>query len=198
MKIEGQYLWRDFLQAQRLNTKPHFLTKIIQVIILLFGIALIIFVLLRKELAEYIPLAGVIIIAFLTIISINYLYIPYQIKKLFMQNKGGQLPFVMEIEEKTINIRNEMSNSTRLFSDYIKWKEDEKIITLYISDNMFTMIPKRFLSDEQILLIEETLRNNKVRKETFRLFDLAHIIFFTLFILFVVYEILRIVIAFIS
>jgi hypothetical protein len=68
----------------------------------------------------------------------------------------------MEISEDGIYLRNQITQETRSWGVFTKWKEDQKIIVLYHSDVMFTMLPKRLLTDECNKFVREQLEKNGI------------------------------------
>ena len=83
-------------------------------------------------------------------------------KKIFAQQKELHLPFKIQISETGVYFENSLSQTTRPWNMFTKWKEDQKIMVLYHSDLMFSMLPKRLLTTEIIDFVREQLKKNNV------------------------------------
>ncbi|OEU69723.1 MAG: hypothetical protein BA864_14435 [Desulfuromonadales bacterium C00003093] len=160
--IHGQLSSDDYLQSVLLNLKP--IRKIFSIIATVF--ILMFLVLLISNWAQ-----AIMIIVYIIPIAIipfafavwRYLLLPRKINRIFNQQKELGSPFIMEISEDYFRISNEYGQSNRPWSDFIKWKENKHVFSLYHSDVMLTVIPKRLLiNQEQINNLQNILSNNIV------------------------------------
>ncbi len=89
---------------------------------------------------------------------------PYQITRMYNQQKDLSSPFEIELTEEGYNINNSYGSGRMPWKDFVKWKADEKIFLLYRNDTMFNMIPRRLLQDEtDVMYLLNQLRDNNVK-----------------------------------
>ena len=84
------------------------------------------------------------------------LVIPFYAKRHFKQNKALKNEISVQFSEQGINFKGESGESTLQWSYIHKWKYDKGIYLLYITNNMFHIIPQRALTNESNL---DTLLN---------------------------------------
>ena len=160
--IHGQLSSDDYLQSVLLNLKPiRKIFSIIATIFILMFLALIIsnWAQAIMIIVYFIPIA---IIPFAFTVW-RYLLLPRKINRIFNQQKELGSPFNMEISEDYFRMSNEYGQSNRPWADFIKWKENKHVFSLYHSDVMLTVIPKRlFNNQEQINTFRNILSNNIV------------------------------------
>ena len=161
MSIKGELQWTDYLQAQLLHMKSGKLTSIflygiLSLLILGFlGIALLsIFGLIQFE----VLLPPLIFIGLFLLY--RYILLPRQVKKIFFQQKELSSPFELEITDEGLKASNEFGNSIRPWDHFTKWKENRELFLLYHSDLMYSIVPKRFLSDTHQI---ETIKNYLIK-----------------------------------
>jgi hypothetical protein len=80
---------------------------------------------------------------------IQYLSIPLNAKRQYKQNHAFKNEIHMTIFEQGINFKSESGESKLLWSDIHKWKNGNGVYLLYITSNMFHMVPSRELSNEK-------------------------------------------------
>lgn len=80
--------------------------------------------------------------------SIHLLFIPFNAKKQYSQNRALRFEITMSLLEQGINFKGDSGESNLLWSDIHKWKYGKGIYLLYITSNMFHMVPSRALSNE--------------------------------------------------
>jgi YcxB-like protein len=83
---------------------------------------------------------------------------PFNAKKQFKENKLIKHEIDIEIEESGIRFSNNAGMSFINWSDFLKWKAGNGMYLLYITSNMFQMIPFRAISDLE--LFNEQLAKN--------------------------------------
>jgi hypothetical protein len=175
MNITGKFEWQDYMQSVRLNYKTHIFTTIFWTLIFLMAIFILLFSLIFQEFSHYsifaIILFAIIILSIMITLVNNFIVIPINTKKYFYQDKELQIPFIMEIENETLTLKNEESVSIRKWIDFIKWRKDKNIIMLYISDIKFIMLPKRMLTQEQQENIINILNKNNIKEDKIRIWD---------------------------
>jgi len=88
-----------------------------------------------------------------------YLLIPFHAKRQYRQRRGIRNEIFMSTSGHGINFKGESGESKLLWSDIHKWKVGKGIYLLYVSSNMYHMVPCRALSNENEL---STLLNEHV------------------------------------
>jgi hypothetical protein len=77
--------------------------------------------------------------------------LPRRSRRLFAQQKNLQRPLRFSWDEQGLAWVNESGSGRTAWSDYIKWRENERVFLLYLSDVMFQMLPKRAFADGERL-----------------------------------------------
>ena len=80
-----------------------------------------------------------------------YLIIPFNAKRQFKQNRALRGEMVLSLSEQEVGLKAETGESKLQWGDVHKWKHSGGIYLLYITSNMFHMIPSRALDDENEL-----------------------------------------------
>lgn len=83
--------------------------------------------------------------------AVLYLLIPFKAKRQYMQHRALKNEIHMALSEQGINFKSESGESKLQWSDIHKWKNGEGIYLLYITSNMFHIVPSRALSNENEL-----------------------------------------------
>jgi YcxB-like protein len=73
--------------------------------------------------------------------------LPRKVKQLYAQYKGITAPIVYEWDSELFRAQNSMGKSERSWKDFVKIKEDDKVLLLYITDDLFQIVPKSWLKD---------------------------------------------------
>ena len=153
---------QDLIVAKKLSLRPKkiyivFLTFLLAVMFLfiVFGV----FTSPTQKKPDYSWLWAIGLTAYFGLI---YYYIVYaSAKKQFKQNKKLSEPFEIEITEDSIRTKASHGESELKFTDFHKWKSDNKMILLYHSDALFQIIPTRaFTSEAERLDIIEKIKNH--------------------------------------
>ena len=174
MKITGQLQWTDYLNAQLLHLKPNKIVRIIYYVsfsVMALGSIVGFYFLYLFAIGEWHSSLGSILMIFVIpvmfLIAVplyRFAILPNLTKKIFNQQKELHAPFEMEITDTNLVMSNEFGNAIRPWKHFTKWKENKELITLYHSDVMFTMIPKRLLTNpQQLEIIRSIIEKNGIR-----------------------------------
>jgi hypothetical protein len=150
-QIEGQYTLEDYRRAIALNARKGSFARLISTAVsVLFGLLLLgatVLVILGRIAPEFfLPM----VVFFAVYLGMTYLYIPYQVKRVFHQQRELQKPFSMTFDVAGAVFRNEYGEAKIPWRDLVKWCEDEHLILLYHSDILFRMLPKRMITDPAV------------------------------------------------
>ena len=75
-----------------------------------------------------------------------FVLVPYRIKKSYSQHKALQRVVTFTTADEGLAFANENATGRVPWTDFRKWKENHKIFLLYITDQRFYVVPKRFFS----------------------------------------------------
>lgn len=88
--------------------------------------------------------------------SVLFLLIPFNAKKQFKQNRAVRNEISLEMTGRGIIFRSESGESRLEWCDIHKWKCGRGVYLLYITSNMFHMIPAKALPNEQVFSVALT------------------------------------------
>lgn len=159
--IEGQITLEDFQNANRLGRKPKGFALVMQILAYVVTVIAMLFILF---LAVRNPSPGTILpfILMLGLIVFMFAYVPHRVKKVYEQQKELHYPYIITIDETGLHTKNQIGEAKRPWSLFVKWREDKNLIMLYHSDVMFSMIAKRYLTEEGIKFVHEQLKRNNI------------------------------------
>ncbi len=89
--------------------------------------------------------------------------IPFNAKKQYKQNRALRNKITMEMTDQGVNFKSESGESKLKWNDIHKWKFSSGVYLLYITSNMFHMIPSRVLQNKETF--EAFLNNNVGEKK---------------------------------
>lgn len=89
--------------------------------------------------------------------------LPRRARKQFAQQKNLQRPIEFSWDEQALHWASANGNGQMPWSDYVKRRQNERIVLLYLSDALFQMIPKRCFDEPAQL--QDFLRCAAVIKE---------------------------------
>ncbi|WP_198173698.1 YcxB family protein [Lysobacter soli] len=70
-----------------------------------------------------------------------HLYVPFKVRRLHRQTKAFTHSFVYEWDDEGVRASSSQGEARRAWTDYLKYREDDRTFLLYHSDNMFEMLP---------------------------------------------------------
>jgi len=83
--------------------------------------------------------------------SVLFILIPFNAKRQYRQHRALRNEITMLLSEEGIDFKSESGESKLQWCDFHKWKYGKGIYLLYITSNMFHMVPSRALSSESEL-----------------------------------------------
>ena len=99
---------------------------------------------------EYKPIAIAAVVGGVSGYFINIFgLIPFKAKRHYKQLRALRNEIIMELTDQGINFKSESGESRLKWSDIHKWKSSSEIYLLYITSNMFYMIPSRVFPNEE-------------------------------------------------
>jgi TM2 domain-containing membrane protein YozV len=78
--------------------------------------------------------------------------LPRRMRKIYAQHKGLADEITYSWDEQYIEGKGRDGSSRRLWSDYLKMKENEHVFLLYQTDHLFEMLPKSWFQSREAIL----------------------------------------------
>ncbi len=108
-------------------------------------------------------LTMVSVLVFLAIVLVSgfllqRLLIPWQTRRFYQQHKSLQRPRKVSWDDDFLMTQSSEFNSRTPWTDFHKWRENKQVITLYVTDRMFHILPKRVLDQSQLADIGRLVR----------------------------------------
>ncbi|MBN1439371.1 MAG: YcxB family protein [Anaerolineales bacterium] len=165
MTIRGQLTKDDFLEFQRLNLRQSKFVDCGNTLIYFFFLSLLaVLGFLEKDLVGkwmyYLPLFAILLI----IPFLHLVYLPLKWRQFYKQDRELSLPVDIELGEKEIVTGNSVGKAARAWKDFRKWKENDRLLLLYLAENKAVPLPKRFFSQQELAFVYERLRSHNVPK----------------------------------
>jgi hypothetical protein len=92
--------------------------------------------------------------------------VSYRARRNFTQRKDLQRECAFEPSETGLTYTTPHAQGVKPWGDYLKWKEGKSVFLVYLSDNMYQLIPKRFfVSEDAISSFRATLKERIARHE---------------------------------
>jgi len=88
---------------------------------------------------------------------------PRRVRRLFRQTVGAGEPVVFEIDPQSLGLRSNRGASKILWTELHKWKEGGSHLLVYLNDGFYLILPKRFLTTEQLEALKSYLSANLPR-----------------------------------
>ena len=160
IELEGRLEPRDYVRAQYLTMRPRRIFVIAGLVVLaafswalwysFFGGGAS-----KRGIIDYLMLAAAAYLIF------NFsVYVPWRARKTFRQQKSMQREIRWRFADTGVSIELEQSHGEVPWSDFLKWKENDHLFLLYVSDPLFYMLPKRlFESAGDVDGLREMLRS---------------------------------------
>ncbi|MGS0897156.1 YcxB family protein [Burkholderia stagnalis] len=109
-------------------------------------------------------MAGIAMLATIGVPLLNHLVLPRVARKIYGQQKVLHQPHTVTCGDDRVTVESPTSREVIRYDDLLQWSEDRDMILLYQSAAMLRFIPKRALTEVQIMFLHQVLRENGVRK----------------------------------
>ena len=164
IEVTGILQPSDYVTAQFLNLRPRPGYKVVGVIIL----AAVLWAGWYSFSQGDIGVLDYLFVAAILFLIVNFaVYLPWKTRRIYRQQKALQRELTYRFDDSGVFASNENGQSTTPWGDYLKWKQNDHMILLYLSDCMYQMIPKMLFerSDDFDKLLE-LVRSNIKRRES--------------------------------
>ena len=161
IEMKGRLEEGDYVRAVYLNMRPRRTYAILGLIVLaaflwaawysFFGGGAS-----KRSMTDYVFVA-----ASVYLILNFFVYVPWKTRKTFKQQKSLQREMKLRFDASGMTVESENSQGKILGADVHKWKENDRLFLLYISDPLYDMVPKRlFASADDIEGVRELLTSH--------------------------------------
>jgi hypothetical protein len=148
MKAAGTFAPEDLVSAAWVHLRPRKSLALVGLLLLALVVGMTMFIFLTGS-AHEVGWAAWAMPGFTLYGALVFgVGIPYKCRRSYAQRKDLQRPCTFAAGEGGFEFSTEGITGTKKWSDYLKWKEGEKCFMLYMSDNVYQVIPKRFLQSE--------------------------------------------------
>ena len=145
IEVSGVFQPSDYVRAQYLHIRPRPLYKILGSIVAALFLWAAWLALTSDDFGGFDILFLVTIVAFI----LNFtLYIPWKTKLVYRQQKALQRKLTFKFDDTGAEVSHENGQSTLPWSDYLKWKKNDHLILIYLSDCVYHMLPRRMFVDQ--------------------------------------------------
>lgn len=90
--------------------------------------------------------------------------IPYKCRRAYKQRKDLQRLCNYSASDAGLAFSSEGVAGTKPWTDYLKWKEGSKVFLIYMSDQLYQVMPKRFFSSESDVDAFRELLSRKIQR----------------------------------
>jgi len=144
IEVKGVFQPSDYVRAQYLHIRPRPLYKVLGAIVLILFLWAAWLALTSDDFGAFDVLFLVTIIAFVLNFTV---YIPWKTRRVYRQQKALQRELSFKFDDAGVSVSNENGQSVTPWDDYLKWKQNDRLILLYLSDCMYHMLPKRMFAE---------------------------------------------------
>ena len=129
----------DYIRAQYLNLRPRPVFKVAGAIILVAVAWTCWYLLTRDDFGLF----AYAYVALILLLVLNFgVYLPWKTRRMYRQQKALQRELTYRFDDSSVFASNENGESTTPWEDYLKWKQNDQMILLYLSDCLYQMIPR--------------------------------------------------------
>lgn len=162
IEVRGIIQPSDYVRAQYLHMRPRPLYKVLGVFVsalVLWAAWIAITDESRHPLYFLYPTLLIALILNFTV------YVPWKTRRIYGQQKALQRELTFKFDESGALITTENGQTTMPWSDYLRWKQNNHLMLIYLSDCMYHMLPRRlFVDPDGFEKLGELLTNKIGRK----------------------------------
>lgn len=145
MNLSIQLTPEDYIQAVFLHMRPRPVLKWIGYFLLLLTVvvlAMSFYLAIARQDSLALPLFLLGVLVYLAFIFLFLL--PRRLRKIFRQQKSLHSPHSFAPTDEAVLIKSAVGDQKLTWDYFRKWKEGKNLFTIYQSDAVFNIIPKRF------------------------------------------------------
>jgi hypothetical protein len=150
MTVTGTYEANDLISAAWVHLRPRPSLRWVGIVLVVLAVVAM-FVNFRVAPEDARWVAWFLPLTFLYIVLAYGFGIPYKARRAYKQRKDLQRPISFTATESGLSFATEGSSGVKPWADFHKWKEGKSTLLLYLSDNLYQAVPKRFFASEREL-----------------------------------------------
>ncbi len=163
--ITGTFRAEDLIAATWVYMRPRRALAIVGIFMLaLFFVALgYIFLAIRRE-PELLDWLLLLLVPLTTLFLL--IWVPYNCRRMYKQRKDLQRECSFIVSDEGLSFKSMDAEGKKSWSDYLKWKEGKLVFLIYMSDEVYQLVPKHFFATEaDVTLFRDTLSRNVKRSK---------------------------------
>jgi hypothetical protein len=141
--ITAQLDESDFVSAQSLHRRWSRRKTLVAILVVLIAGALGLYLLCQGMYSAGCGMIGGVIGGAIGGSVVRYLYVPWKARRVFRQQKSLQREFELYWSDEGMRVKDTNGEYSSAWSDFVRWKEDDRLFLVYLSDIAFYMVPKR-------------------------------------------------------
>lgn len=142
LKIQKQLAADDYIAAQFLHLSWRFYAKIgVVLLVISTGVA---YALNPEDCSSFLELGVVIWLIWFSVFLVAHVWkVKRSARKTYAQQKSLQILHECRITDDMFYTHSDMGDARHKWVDFHKWKGNETLILVYLSDRLFLMFPRR-------------------------------------------------------
>jgi hypothetical protein len=93
-----------------------------------------------------------------------FLYVPWNVRRLYLQNATKDHPLAIEATDEGITFRSSRGQASLPWSDFRHWRGNDKVVLLYETDASFFGVPAHFFANPETYVAFQGLVGRHLRK----------------------------------
>ena len=149
MELRGRIVVGDLMAAQWVHVRPRRSSAALGVVLL--GLIVVVMASSFLEHRQWLmdPVTWILLGSVAYLAFMAFVWFPRKIRRSYSQRKDFQHEISMMASSTGLEMRTEQGYNLKPWSDYLNWKEGRSVFLLYLSDNLFQMVPKRFFATHE-------------------------------------------------
>jgi hypothetical protein len=155
--VRLDYVADDYVAAMKLHGRWPMRRLLVGVGV---GIAAAVALIVLPSAWPAVAAAGVLggVIGWLICYALSWLfYLPWKARRMFGQQKSLHETYELAWDDEGLSMRGRLGQGRTPWNDYLKKKENERIVLLYQSDLLFQMLPRRAFTAVQMQALQPYL-----------------------------------------
>jgi len=165
--LSGLISLTDYRAAQYVHLRPRPWLRYVGVLLLVLVVVVLLAGLWPDFATPSSGTSSLTIAALLAYLAILFfIYLPWRFGRLYQQQKAFHAPVRLQVTEEGVTTTSSVGHAVLPWSHFRKWKEGKAVFLLYITDALFTVVPKRFFEREDEMVSFRKLLAANVKQAT--------------------------------
>ena len=144
IEVKGIIQPSDYVSAQYLHMRPRPIYKVLGAFISVLVLWAAWIAITDEDRRAFDLLYPTLVIAMILNFAV---YLPWKTRRIYGQQKALQRELTFRFDENGALITTENGQTATPWSDYLRWKQNNHLILIYLSDCMYHMLPRRLFLD---------------------------------------------------